>query len=34
MKYIYTEKDLDLVSWDRIDRLIDKIYSDVNNNIR
>ena len=34
MKYIYTEKDLELLSWDRIDKLIDKIYSDVNNYIK
>lgn len=33
MKYIYTEKDLDLLSWERIDKLIDKIYMDVNNYI-
>ena len=26
MKYIYTEKDLDLISWERIDGFIDKIY--------
>jgi len=31
MKYIYTEKDLDLISWERIDGFIDKIYKDVNN---
>ncbi len=30
MKYIYTEKDLDLISWERIDGFIDKIYKDVN----
>lgn len=29
MKYVYTEKDLDLISWDRIDKFIDKIYKDV-----
>ncbi len=29
MKYIYTEKDLDLISWERIDKFIDKIYFDV-----
>ena len=29
MKYIYTEKDLDLISWDRIDGFVDKIYKDV-----
>ena len=26
MKYIYTKKDLDLISWERIDSFIDKIY--------
>ncbi len=31
MKYIYTEKDLDLISWERIDGFIDKIYKDVDN---
>lgn len=29
MKYIYTEKDLDLISWERIDKFIEKIYIDV-----
>lgn len=29
MKYVYTEKDLDLISWDRIDMFIKKIYIDV-----
>jgi len=29
MKYIYTEKDLDLISWNRIDEFVDKIYNDV-----
>ena len=29
MKYIYTKKDLDLISWERIDEFIEKIYSDV-----
>ena len=29
MSYKYTEKDLDLISWDRIDEYINKIYSDV-----
>lgn len=29
MKYVYTEKDLDLISWERIDGFIDKIYNDV-----
>lgn len=31
MKYIYTEKDLDIISWDRIDKFIDKIYGSVKN---
>ena len=31
MKYIYTEKDLDVISWDRIDNFINKIYKEVNN---
>lgn len=34
MKYIYTEKDLDLISWERIDIFIDKIYKDVNNYLK
>ena len=29
MKYIYTEKDLDLISWKRIDEFVNKIYKDV-----
>lgn len=29
MKYVYTEKDLDLISWERIDEYIEKIYLDV-----
>lgn len=29
MKYIYTEQDLDKISWQRIDQYIDKIYNDV-----
>lgn len=29
MKYIYTEKDLDLISWQRIDNFVDKVYKDV-----
>ncbi len=29
MKYTYTEKDLDLISWERIDNFINKIYEDV-----
>ena len=33
MKYKYTEKDLDLISWERIDEFIDKIYKDVKNYI-
>lgn len=28
MDYKYTEKDLDLISWQRIDGFIDKIYID------
>ena len=31
MKYVYTEKDLDLISWARIDKFIEKIYNDVKN---
>lgn len=31
MKYIYTRNDLDLISWERMDKFIDKIYSDVSN---
>ncbi len=31
LMYIYTEKDLDLISWERIDEFIEKIYSDVKN---
>lgn len=31
MKYVYTENDLDLISWDRIDQFIKKIYQDVYN---
>lgn len=31
MKYIYTDKDLDLISWERIDEFIEKIYLDVKN---
>lgn len=34
MKYVYTKKDLDLISWDRIDKFIDKIYNDVNNYLK
>lgn len=34
MKYIYTEKDLDLISWERIDGFIDKIYKDVDNYLK
>lgn len=33
MRYIYTEKDLDLISWERIDEFIGKIYKDVHNYI-
>lgn len=31
MRYKYTKKDLDLISWTRIDEFIDKIYQDINN---
>ena len=31
MKYTYRETDLDLISWDRIDGFIDKIYLNVKN---
>lgn len=31
MKYIYTKKDLDLISWERIDYFTSKIYNDVKN---
>jgi len=34
INYAYTEKDLDLVSWDRVDKLIEKIYLDVDNYIK
>ena len=34
INYTYTEKDLDLVSWDRVDKLIEKIYLDVDNYIK
>ena len=27
--YVYTEKDLDLISWKKIDEFIEKIYLDV-----
>ena len=27
--YVYTEKDLDLISWEKIDEFIEKIYLDV-----
>lgn len=30
MKYVYEEKDLDIVSWERIDNFVNKIYTDVN----
>ena len=33
MKYIYTKKDLDLISWERIDEFVKKIYKDINNYI-
>lgn len=31
MKYVYTEKDIDLISWERIDIFIQKIYLEVQN---
>lgn len=31
MKYVYTENDLDLISWKRIDEFIEKIYKNVKN---
>lgn len=34
MKYIYTKKDLDLISWERIDKFIEQIYNDVNNYLK
>lgn len=34
MKYLYTEKDLDIISWKRIDEYIDKIYLDVDKYIK
>lgn len=34
MKYKYTKKDLDLISWERIDDFIDKIYKKVNNYLK
>ena len=34
MRYTYTKKDLDLISWERIDSFIDKIYKDVNNYLK
>lgn len=30
-KYIYTKKDLDLISWKKIDNFVDKIYKDISN---
>lgn len=33
MKYKYTEKDLDLISWQRIDDFVRKIYEDIKNYI-
>lgn len=29
MKYMYTEKDLDLIYWKRIDKFVNKIFKDV-----
>lgn len=34
MKYEYTEKDLDIISWERIDSFIDHIYQEVNQYIQ
>lgn len=34
MKYKYTKKDLDLISWERIDSFIEKIYKEVNNYLK
>lgn len=34
MKYIYTEKDLDLISWERIDKFVKGIYENVNKYIK
>ena len=34
MKYIYTKKDLDLISWERMDKFIEQIYNDVNNYLK
>ncbi len=31
MKYIYTEKDLALISWELIDKFIDKLYDYIIN---
>lgn len=31
MKYKYTKKDLDLISWERIDSFLENIYKEVNN---
>ena len=31
MKYVYTEKDLELISWETVDQFINKIYIDVKN---
>ena len=32
-KYKYTEKDLDFISWDRIDKFVEKIHKDVSDYI-
>lgn len=34
MEYKYTKKDLDLISWERIDGFIDKIYNNVNDYLK
>ena len=34
MKYVYTENDLDLISWERIDTFIEKIYNGVNDYLK
>ncbi len=31
---MYTKKDLDLISWERIDKFIEQIYNDVNNYLK
>lgn len=34
MKYKYTKKDIDLISWEKMDSFIDKIYKDINNYLK